>query len=302
MTSGVKLALGTAQLGMPYGVANTSGQPDDAEARAIVEAAWRGGVRFFDTAQAYGTSQAVLGRCFRELDIGARVKVISKLDPAIPSSSVAAIRDAVENTLEQLGVPCLWALLLHRESQLDAWEGVLGPCLLDLRDRGLVERLGVSVYGSEAAHRALSMPDMEVLQVPANVFDRRMKRAGVFDRAARRDRRIFVRSVFLQGLALMLPSEVPAEVPFARQAVTAYVEHCREIGVDRRSFALAQVRHMAPEACLVIGAETRQQCVANCRSMGDAIDGGAIDRGHRSWDARWPVDEEALVNPSGWFR
>ena len=168
----MKLALGTAQLGMPYGIANTSGQPDDVEALALVEAAWRGGVRFFDTAQAYGLSQAVLGGCFRQLGIGARVKVISKLDPAIGPDSTAEIRNAVESTLEALGVSSLWAFLLHRESLLETWNGPLGSCLRDLRDRGWIERLGVSAHSPEAAHRALGMPDMEVLQVPANVFDR----------------------------------------------------------------------------------------------------------------------------------
>ena len=40
-----RLVLGTAQLGMPYGIANRSGQPDASQARAIVEAAWEAGIR-----------------------------------------------------------------------------------------------------------------------------------------------------------------------------------------------------------------------------------------------------------------
>jgi len=42
-----KLILGTVQLGMPYGIANTSGQPDHATARALVKAALDNGIRHF---------------------------------------------------------------------------------------------------------------------------------------------------------------------------------------------------------------------------------------------------------------
>ena len=57
-----RLTLGTVQLGLPYGIANRAGQPEYGEIRAIVAAAVEGGVNCFDTAAAYGTSEAVLGR------------------------------------------------------------------------------------------------------------------------------------------------------------------------------------------------------------------------------------------------
>ena len=49
-----QLVLGTAQLGMNYGIANTSGQPDFPTIKSIIQNAWNNGIQEFDTAQAYG--------------------------------------------------------------------------------------------------------------------------------------------------------------------------------------------------------------------------------------------------------
>ena len=72
-----RLVLGTAQLGMPYGIANKTGQPNMAAAESIVAGVWEGGVREFDTAQAYGESEIVLGKALKSLGIARQAKVIS---------------------------------------------------------------------------------------------------------------------------------------------------------------------------------------------------------------------------------
>src|SRR2546422_560760 len=103
---------------MPYGIANTTGRPDMEAANAIVANSYRAGVRFFDTAPAYGSSERVLGQCFQDLHIAAEVRVISKVDPRVRADEM---EQAVARSLATLGVPSLWALLLHNETLLDQW-------------------------------------------------------------------------------------------------------------------------------------------------------------------------------------
>lgn len=64
-----RLVLGTAQLGMSYGIANKTGLPDLATATAIVQTAWESGICEFDTAQAYGKSEQVLSQALSELGV-----------------------------------------------------------------------------------------------------------------------------------------------------------------------------------------------------------------------------------------
>ena len=61
------LILGTAQLGMAYGAANRRGMLSDFQARELLESAWDAGIRWFDTARAYGESERRLGEFFRSL-------------------------------------------------------------------------------------------------------------------------------------------------------------------------------------------------------------------------------------------
>ena len=57
-----ELALGTVQFGLAYGATNTRGQVPEDEVARILGSARQAGVRFLDTASAYGTAEAVLGR------------------------------------------------------------------------------------------------------------------------------------------------------------------------------------------------------------------------------------------------
>ena len=76
-----RLVLGTAQLGLSYGIANKTGRPDQGVATAIVHEAWKNGIREFDTAQVYGDSEVVLGRALAELGISCEAKIITKIAP-----------------------------------------------------------------------------------------------------------------------------------------------------------------------------------------------------------------------------
>ena len=63
-TDGVDISrfmLGTVQLGLNYGMANTTGKPSEEKAREILNAAYESGVTVLDTAAAYGTSEEVVG-------------------------------------------------------------------------------------------------------------------------------------------------------------------------------------------------------------------------------------------------
>ena len=87
-----RLVLGTAQLGMSYGIANSMGQPDQDVANAIVREAWDSGICKFDTAQAYGDSERVLGAALNVLGVVSVAKVISKLDPRLDVDYAWVIR------------------------------------------------------------------------------------------------------------------------------------------------------------------------------------------------------------------
>ena len=290
-----RLVLGTAQLGFNYGIANRTGKPGDKMAREIVSTAWELGIREFDTAQGYGDSERVLGGCLADLGLQDEARVTTKITlpdgPDLPSQ----LGRCVAVSLERLRVPRLRNLLLHREHDLRHLDGPARRAWVALQEQGLTEGLGVSVYSVASALRALRLEAVDCLQLSANVLDRRFARAGVFELAREKGARIYVRSVFLQGLLLMDPDDLPGHLADAREALLALKALCADFGLSRQSFCLSWAASRYPDATLVIGAESPEQVRENCYALGN-LPSEAAAAARRAFE---DVSEK-ILNPSLW--
>jgi aryl-alcohol dehydrogenase-like predicted oxidoreductase len=203
----MKFALGTVQFGLTYGVANRSGRISDAEARAILIEAGQYGFDTLDTAIAYGDSERILG------DLGIdRWRVVTKL-PAVPVSCgdvVSWVQDEIRQSMERLRVGQLHGVLLHRPSQLlqsngdDLYKG-----LQRIKDQGLTRKIGVSVYEPEELDQLLNSFDLDLVQAPLNLMDRRLVDSGWAKKLKDANIELHTRSAFLQGLLLMPAHERP---------------------------------------------------------------------------------------------
>ena len=292
-----RLVLGTAQLGMRYGIANTRGKPRLDEAMRIVEAAFASGIRWFDTAQGYGDSEAILGHCFRQLGLEQKVHVVTKLHPSIGEADADQVWKSACESLNRLNLQRLDGFLLHREALLNGLDGAIGKQFLTLKRQGLVSRLGVSCYSTEGAIRAMDYEIVEMLQVPGNVFDRSALRAGVVDKAHEKGCILFVRSVYLQGLALMSPDEIPPAIPLAQDAVRKLSDFCGRHDIDRKSFCIQYALQRFASAKLVVGAEHSAQVIETAAlASGKPLSKRLLE----AWDQEWPEDIPGLINPALW--
>jgi aryl-alcohol dehydrogenase-like predicted oxidoreductase len=214
----MKLALGTVQFGMPYGVANQRGQVSPAEVGAILAAASNAGIDTIDTAIAYCDSEACLGQAGV-----AGLKVVTKLPPVPPQcADVAAwVRAQVLTSLQRLRLERLHGLLLHQAGQLGGVHGAtLVTSLQALKAEKLVDKIGVSIYAPGDLEMASSVGLIDLVQAPFNLFDRRLLHSGWLHRLAEEGAEVHVRSAFLQGLLLMPSTAVPAKfAPWAEQLV-----------------------------------------------------------------------------------
>ena len=258
-----RLVLGTAQLGMPYGIANRTGQPDFETAVSIVKIALEGGIREFDTAQAYGESETVLGRALSSLGISHDARIITKLDPRLEALQEQDIKRAVKASLERLQIPSLYGLMLHREASLDHLDKGLETALRAMVLDGTVKHLGVSVYNPAKALQVLQSDTFDMVQVPANILDRRFADAGVFNLAGETGKQVYIRSVFLQGLLLMKPEDLPSNMAFAKDTINKVDSLCAQYHCTRQKMALLYIKDKYPQAKIVFGAETPVQLKQN---------------------------------------
>ena len=290
--------LGTAQLGLPgYGVANRTSEMNQEQVDAVVKTAWESDVRLFDTAQAYGNSEERLGQAFRNLGLNGGEKkpgarIVTKLAPDLDCKDARTVAASLEQSLARLGQERLWGVMLHRFAWLAEWDRGLGEALNMFREQGGVKYLGVSVYEAEEALAAIEHPDMDIIQIPANAWDGRMMRAGVFERARERDKLLFVRSIFLQGLLLLSPKDAEAKVQGAGLSAKAWAELCRQHGCSSLELS---VNWAAGLHCpLVIGAEATEQ-IAQIARIFSQLDENSCDV-----SAMWEFEQETILTPTLW--
>ena len=303
-----KLALGTVQLGLDYGVANRTGRPDRATATAILDLAAASGVNTLDTAPAYGASEAILGEFLAshpDAFGGEPPVVVTKLsaleldDEPTPQAVHDAVRVELERSARRLGLSPLPVCLMHHAADMTRHGGLVAEGLVRARDEGLVERVGVSVYTPAEVERFLAVGAFDAIQVPVNLFDQRLVEGGHLERLAERGTVVFVRSVFLQGLFFLEPEAVPPHVAVARAPLGQLRALAAEWGRPIAELAVAFVRDLPGITSLVIGVETAAQLAANLRLMACPPLPAEARAAIRARFAGLP---EALVNPATWDR
>jgi aryl-alcohol dehydrogenase-like predicted oxidoreductase len=216
-----RIGLGTVQFGMDYGVSNSTGRPQEPDVAAILGRAVGAGIRYLDTAAAYGDAEALIGR---HLPRGHRMRIVTKT----PSASDLRFSEKHRHWLigeiaascERLRVDRLYGVLLHAAADLakDGSEHLVAA-LHEVKSRGWVERIGVSVYDADELALAESCFCPELVQLPFNALDRRFVAAGRLQRLKASGAEVHARSVFLQGLLLMEPTAVPESFAPVRTAI-----------------------------------------------------------------------------------
>lgn len=299
------IALGTIQLGQHYGVANKTGRPSEAEAAEMVALALRSGVTYLDTARAYGDSEACIGRLLPARTASA-VQIVTKLlpleeipDDALPRDVRTAVDASVFRSCRELRRDRIDVLMFHRRMDMVRWNGAALTRLVELMEEGVIGALGASVYAPEEATACLSDLHLTHLQLPFNLLDSRWL-AGPFEAALalRKDVRIHVRSVFLQGL-LVSDSQLWPEWVEDRDELVHRIESLSE-SMGRKSRAdlcMAYVRRFPWVATMVLGAETLHQLEQLMMLAGEPALTPEQALGVQAVFSRIP---ERLLNPARW--
>ncbi len=184
-----RLVLGTAAFG-PY-----AGQPalQPWEIIPLLRAAADAGIRWIDTAPSYGGAEEAIGAALayrfpNEFLVATKVAA---------DADYLTVRASVRRSLAQLRRERLDLVYVHNATTRVRSSPAL-DALRRAHDRGQVGRIGATVY-TEAEALAAIEADLNVIQVPYHLLDRRM-RATVFEAARHAGVTVYVRSVWARGL------------------------------------------------------------------------------------------------------
>lgn len=298
--------LGAVQLGVVYGAANSSGQPDAVGAARILAVAAASGVTHVDTARAYGDSEARIGSSLAH-GLSERIGVVTKvrpLDDLAADASAAAARDAVhasvQESLRLLRSSSVSAILLHRWADWAKGAGGVAQALEQVRSDGLCTLVGASLSTPQELLEAAADERVGYVQLPFNLLDRRWTSPRVQEAlASRRDLIVTVRSVFLQGL-LAVPGSArwPVNVGDVEPIRAGLATLVEELGRDSAAdLAVAYVRGHSFVTSVVLGAETTDQVRDQARLMArPPLSAAEIAR----VDELIPAGAPELIDPSKW--
>lgn len=286
----MKLALGTVQFGLAYGVANPHGQVPLLVAAEIVRAAQQAGIDTLDTAIAYGNSEACLG------EIGVEpFRVISKL-PALPGDVADVptwVAQHVADSRARLNKDRLDGLMLHRPADL---LGVHGRALADALDQvvvaGQAQAAGISIYDPSELDQIWPVWRPQIIQSPLNVLDQRLIQSGWLARLSDAGVRVHTRSAFLQGLLLMPEAQHPAYFAPWQAVLTDFAAWCRTVHASPLQACLSFAQSWVAVERVVVGVDQ----VAQLRQIVTAAQ-QPIDT---DWSV-WAQTDRALLEPSRWM-
>jgi len=284
----MKLALGTAQFGLSYGIANHAGQVSPPDVKSMLELAAAHNIDTLDTAICYGDSEAVIGNA------GAHAfKLVTKL-PAVPDSCICIeewVHSQVSASLYRLGVRSVFGLLLHSSSQLlESYGNVLFQTLQDLKESGMVQKIGVSIYSPDELELLIPRFCFDLVQAPFNLIDRRLLHSGWLHRLKQDGVEIHSRSAFLQGLLLMPLSSIPAKFSAWNDLLTSWHAWLSEHEISALQASIGFSLAVSEIDRVIVGAESVLQ-------LNEIID--AAQTIPESFPDLLCKDEN-LINPSRW--
>jgi len=285
-----KIALGTVQFGLDYGVSNETGQVSLFEAKRILLVAKENVIDLLDTAIAYGNSEEVLGKAGVD-----EFRVVTKLPSPIDNQANVThwATQHVRESLQRLGQKKLYGLLLHRAEDLSGSKGgQLVQALADLKNDGFVQKIGVSIYSPDELDEVYKKIKIDLVQAPLNVVDRRLQSSGWLDRLKDDGVEVHTRSAFLQGLLLMERSKIPLKFSRWSNLWDRWHEELNVQGVSPLAASLAYPLSLEQVDRVIVGVDSAKQ-LSEILESAESANQGPDTSFMRSTD----LD---LINPSKW--
>ena len=278
----MKIALGTVQFGLDYGVTNRDGQVTIEEVESILNFAKINGIDTLDTASRYGNSEQVLG------DAGVDgYQIVTKTVSL--KNDVNGVIKGFYQSLENLNQKAVDGLLIHDINEVNDKEfNRLFERLDELKQQGLVNKIGFSTYVPEQVDFLLENFDFDIIQLPLNVFDNRLIQGGQLKALKDRNIEVHARSIFLQGVLLNFDN-LSGYFSIWKEQFDTYEAMVSDRGLSLLEYALNFVLNIKEIDKVLVGVNREDQLKEIVQSVHSQKDISA-----------YPINDINLLNPSLW--
>ncbi len=260
------MTLGTVQLGLDYGIANKEGKPDEEKAFGILDTAFATGINCLDTASDYGDSEKVIGKYLslrkkKRHDLVIVTKF--KLGNISQSDAETKMLKSVEKSLERLNTNYLDILLMHDANEYSLYGDKVTKVFERLLAEGTIRKAGASCYKFNEIESMTDLDIFQAFQIPVNLLDMRITRGN--GSVKLKNKLVFARSVFLQGLFFLDPSTLKGNLKEIDKYLVKIRDIAREMKMPVSQLSVTYVNSLEYINSLVIGADNPEQVRENIK-------------------------------------
>ncbi len=278
-----KIIIGTANFGFPYGISKSKIKVKKKEIFKILNFAKSQGINTLDTAINYGQSEKILGEYGLK-----KWRVITKL-PTLKNND--NIEKLIKKSLNKLKINQIDTLLFHDTKQIIGKNGrKIFNNILKIKKKGLIKKIGFSVYTPNQVKKIAKNFNFQVLQCPYNIIDRRMDNSGIFKTLKKKKVEIHVRSIFLKGLLLLKKNKIPKRFYKWKNLFKNYHDFATENKITAQEICINFALSNNSINKLVIGLNNKNQ-------LKELI---SIKKIKINYPTKIQTTDTKLINPSNW--
>ncbi|WP_448213106.1 aldo/keto reductase [Colwellia sp. MEBiC06753] len=283
----MKLALGSVQFGLNYGISNSAGKVPLPEVCEILSVAEHANIRFIDTASSYGNSEKVVGN----IQNPERFNYLGKISP---ECKPVGYMDEVNQSLSNLNIAQFYSVSTHHGNTLLGDDGEQHfQALQTIKNKGLCQKIGTSVYSPSEAVALLEKYPLDIVQLPASIFDQRIFDKNFLAFAESKKCKIHIRSIFLQGAVFLDSLALPQKLQGLTPKLSLLNEYCIKFHTNKLAIAMSPfVNHPLIDA-IIIGCTNHNELKENISAYHQAQ---LLDIDTKAF----AIEDDVIINPSKW--
>jgi len=207
----MKIALGTVQFGLEYGLPPNNYQVNTEEVHKILDLSLNNNLKYIDTAFTYGNAEQKIGEFKKNKEFFIMTKSPVFSNKIIKKNDKNIVIKAFEQSLHRLKLNNCYALLIHHCDDLFKVNGnYLYDALKHLKEINKIKKIGVSLYNKDQIDKVMRLYDFDIIQLPLNLYNQSLLINGTLKKIKSKGIEIHARSIFLQGLLLTSEKNWPS--------------------------------------------------------------------------------------------
>jgi len=283
----MKIIIGSANFSNKYGI-NKSKVSSITELKKIINYCKKNRIYNIDDALSYGNTKTV----FKKVDTQG-LKFISKIKLPKKYKLIKNLKlyflNIIKESLKVRGQKKYSCLLAHEVSK-DKKKNILILDILNfIKKKKLTNKIGISAYNPEEVYSILSLTKVDVVQIPFNIFDRRLISSGLINTLAKKKIEIQVRSIFLQGA--LLSKKTPSKLKKYDKTFNYWQKWCIKKKLNKVKICLHFVKSFNKISSIIIGINDIEQLKEIIKFLKEKT----IDTGYKNI-----IKNNNIIDPRKW--